>query len=140
MTEADALAVAEMRWRCRADRIPGAEADHPQYLFTRDTAEAIGVAHYREISEPFAGQAGLDFTPELWQRARFLSCALAFVTIVNAPDGLWFATVRDFDRDARSVRPRELGIDSRAKFVVARDLFKELKPEGAKLGPGARAA
>lgn len=141
MTEAEAMAIAEARWKCKSHRIPAAEADHPQYLFTREpSVEAIGVAHYREISEPFAGQAGLDFTPEAWASARFLASALAFVVIVNAPDGLWFATVRDFDRDARSVRPRELGIDSRAKFVVARDLFKELKPEGAKLGPGARAA
>jgi len=141
MTEAEAMAIAEARWKCRAHRIPAAEADHPQYLFTREpSVEAIGVAHYREVAEPFAGMDGLDFKPELWQRARFLSCALAFVAIVNAPDGLWFATVKDFDKDARSIRPRELGMDSRAKFVVARDMFKELKPDGAKIGPGARAA
>jgi hypothetical protein len=139
LTEAEAIAVAEQRWSCAAHRIPEATDRHPQYLFTRAPAvEAIGVAHYREIDFPFGGAAGIDFSPELWQRARFLACALAFVAIVNAPDGLFFATIKDFDKDAIAIRPRQLGIDSRAKFVVPRELFRALKPEGAKIGPGYR--
>lgn len=141
MTEAEVMAVAAARWQCQPHRIPEAESDHPQYLFTRaPSVEAIGVAHYREVTEPFAGQPGLSYSPELWVRARFLSCTLAFVTIVNAPDGLWFATVRDFERDARSVKPRELGMDSKAAFIVPREAFKQLRPEGAKIGPGTREA
>lgn len=141
MTEAEAMAIAASRWSCQPHRIPLAEADQPQYLFTRSpSVEAIGVAHYREVEKPFAGERGLACSPDLWQRARFLCCTLAFVVIVNAPDGLWFATVRDFDRDARAVKPRELGMDSRAMFIVPRELFKVLKAEGAKVGPGTRAA
>lgn len=132
------MALAEIRWKCKAHRIPEATADHPQYLFTRDTVEAIGVAHYREIDVPFLPLSGIDFSPQLWERARFLASALAFVTIVSAPDGLYFATVKDFDKDGIAVRPRQLGMDSRAKFVVPRELFKELMPDGAKIGPGSR--
>ena len=96
------------------------------------------MAHYREISEPFSGVTGIDCSPELWQRARFLASALACVFIVLAPDGVYFATIKDFDKDAIVFRPRQLGMDSRAKVVVPRDKFKELKPEGAKIGPGSR--
>lgn len=139
LTDEEAIALAEKRWSCTANAIQGAGADEPQWLFTREPGnQCIGVAHYREIDWSFGGVAGIDFSPELWRRARFLCGALAFVAIVNAPDGLYFATVKDFDRDAIAIRPRQLGIDSRAKFVVPRELFKELKPEGAKIGPGYR--
>lgn len=138
MTEAEAMAVAEARWKCRAHRIPEATDEHPQYLFTRDTVEAIGVAHYRALSMNFNPVAGIDLTPQLWERSRFMASALAFVVIVNAPDGIWFATVKDFERDTIAFRPRQLGMDSRAKYVVPRELFKELKPDGAKIGPGSR--
>ena len=138
MSEAACMALAEMRWKCRAHRIPEATSEHPQYLFTRDTVDAIGVAHYREIDTPFLKCSGIDFSPQLWERARFLSSALAFAAIVLDPAGVYFATVKDFDRDAIAIKPRQLGMDSRAKFVVPREKFKELRPDGAKIGPGYR--
>lgn len=97
--------------------------------------EAIGVAHYREIDGPFLKTTGIDFSPALWARARFLSSALAFVSIVSATDGVYFATIKDFDKDAVSIKPRQIGIDSRAKFVVLSERYKALKPDGASLGP-----
>lgn len=136
MSEAACMALAQMRWKCVAHRIPEATAEHPQYLFTREpSVEAIGVAHYREIDTSFLKCTGIDFSPDLWKRARFLACALAFVAIVNAPDGVYFATIKDFDKDGIAIRPRQLGMDSRAKFVVPRESFKELRPDGARLGP-----
>lgn len=139
MSEKACMMLAEIRWKCQAHRIPEATADHPQYLFTRDTVDAIGVAHYSEIDVPFLKQPGIDFSPQLWERARFLASALAFVFIVSAPDGVYFATIKDFDKDGVAVRPRQLGMDSRAKWVVPRERFKELRPDGANLGPTVRA-
>lgn len=135
------MAVAEARWQCKAHRIPAAGGEHPQYLFTREpSVEAIGVAHYRMIDGPFRMLTGIDCSPELWERARFLASALAFVVIVNARDGLFFATIKDFGKDATYHPPRTTGIDSRARFHIPATLFKELQPEGAKIGPGSRAA
>lgn len=136
MTEADVMALAERRWQCKAHRIPEAGPEHPQYLFTRDTVEAIGVAHLRASALP---QGGLALSPVLWERARFMGSALAFVVIVAAPDGVFFATIKDFDRDAGYV-PARATMDSPAKWVIPRARFKELRPEGAKIGPGSRAA
>lgn len=137
MTEAEAMALAERRWQCRAHRIPEAGPEHPQYLFTRDpSVEAIGVAYLRAAALP---QGGLECPPDLWERARFMGSALAFVVIVAAPDGVWFSTIKDFDRDASFV-PARTTMDSPAKWVIPRSLFKELKPEGANIGPGTRAA
>lgn len=135
-----AVAIAEARWQCKAHRIPGAGLEHPQYLFTREpSVEAIGVAHVRVAGLPLP-QGGLELEPVLWERARFLGSALAFVVIVAAPDGLFFATIKDFDRDAVYHPARTNGIDSRARWVIPRAAFKELKPDGAKIGPGVRAA
>jgi hypothetical protein len=137
--EKDVMALAERRWQCVAHRIPETTAEHPNYLFTRaPSVEAIGVAHYREIAEPFQSLPGIDCVPALWERGRFMASALAFVLIVAAPDGVYFATIKDFDKDALAIRPRQMGMDSRAKFVVQREKFKELKPDGAKIGPGYR--
>lgn len=133
------MALAQRRWQCVAHRIPEAGPEHPQYLFTREpSVEAIGVAHYRQTSEEFRVVPGIDCTPELWQRARFLGSGLAVVFVVDAPDGVFFATIKDFDRDAIVIRPRQLGMDSRAKVVIPREKFKELKPDGASIGPGSR--
>lgn len=138
LTDEEAIALAEKRWSCTANAIPGAQQDEPQWLFTRVSKECIGVAHYRRIDLPLAGLPEIDFSKELWVRSRFLCGALAFVAIVNAPDGLFFVTIKDFERDARYVKPRERGIDSLPVYVVATDRFKELKPDGARIGPGSR--
>lgn len=137
MTEAEAVALAARRWSCKAHRIPEAGPEYPQYLFTRDTVEAIGVAHVRAAELP---PEGLDMSPALWERARFMGSALAFVVIVASRAGAYFATIKDFERDAIAIRPRQTGIDSKAKWVIPRERFKELKPEGARIGPGSRAA
>ena len=139
LTEAEALAIAEARWQCKFDRISGAGEDEPQLLFTRPpSVEAIGVGHYREVPWTFHGVPTVDFSPELWQRARFLCGALAFVSIVNAPNGVYFATIKDFDKDAERIKARQLGVDSKAKWSVSIARYKELKPDGAKIGPGSR--
>lgn len=96
------------------------------------------MAHYRRIDCPIMGVPTIDFSKELWVRARFLCGAVAFVAIVNTPGGLYFATIKDFDKDATLHGSRTRGMDSPAAYAVPTDRFKELKPEGAKIGPGSR--
>jgi hypothetical protein len=139
LTDEEAIALAEKRWSCIANAVPGAGPDEPQWLFTRGSSkECIGVAHYRRTDMPMHGVPTIDFSKELWVRARFLCGALAFVAIVNAPDGLYFVTIKDFEKDGALHGARSRGVDSPAAYTVATDRFKELKPEGAKIGPGSR--
>ena len=117
LPEAEIIALAETRWSCRASRLPGDGEDKPQYMFTRDPSpEAIGVVHFRRIEWPLMAEPGIYCSLELWQRARFLCGTLAFVIIVSAPEAAYFATIKDFEKDAIAYKPRQLGMDSTSAF------------------------
>ena len=133
---AAALAIAETRWNATAFAIPMVEgADYPTHLFVRPPiVEAIGIVHARSITTRLTGSPGLECSAALWRRARFMATALAFVILVAAPDGTFFATIRDFDNDGRPFKRN--GMDH---VLVPLTAFKELRHDGARTGPGIRA-
>jgi hypothetical protein len=136
----DTLEILAQRWKCQWHETPGtAGLDFPNLLFTRaPSVSAIGAGHIMLIEEALGSIEGVERSPEFWERAKFLSSAMAFVLVVKASDGHWFCTISDFENGFTFYEKRERGIDSPAAVVIPSERFKVLKPEGAKIGPGSR--
>lgn len=118
------LSVACARWECEAHAIPGADRlNDPNILFTRGDRNALAVAHARAVKRPWQGRASFTCSPNLWLRGRFLACSLPFLILVDAPDGLYFATIKDFERDGTH---HQAGLGVEECWSIPASSFKEL--------------